>query len=165
MLMLKREKLENMKVDEIKRILKDNGISYYKNGKRMNKKEMIERYIKEISKRDNEEEQKPFELLNETIKENEEKERIERKKKYVENAVIGDIIAVRLQTGKVISAAIIKKSTSGRKFLVETKYNEQHKISFDDVLWVRNAFSKRWPVGIYNLFKQNEIKKNKSLEL
>ena len=79
--------------------------------------------------------------------------RLERKKWYVENAKIGSIVAFRLPGGKVISAAIVKKSTSRRMFKVETKYGAEYRISFDDVLWVRT--NKRWPKGIYLLFKKN----------
>lgn len=142
--MLQKEVIETMKVDELRKVFKEDGISYYKNGKRMTKAEMIERYLEELN------DKKPFELPDETINEIERKEN---KRRYVEQAKIGSIVAFRLSSGKVISAAITKKSTKGRKFMVETKYGVEHKISFDDVLWVRT--NKRWPKGIYLLFKKN----------
>lgn len=152
--MLQKEQLEVMKVDELRKFLKENGISCYKNGKRITKAEMIERYLEELNNK------KSFELPKETVNKIDEVERQERKNKYIEQAKVGTIIAFRLQdgNGRVISAAITKKSTKGRKFLVKTKYGAEHKISFDDVLWVRT--NKRWPKGIYMLFKQN-IKEEK----
>lgn len=169
--MLQKEQLEAMKVDELRKVFKENGISYYKNSKRMNKAEMIERYLEETTEgykadanteKHNKKVDKTNKKVEQQIKtteqiEEEEAERVERKKKYVEQAKVGTIVAFKLPSGKVISGAITKKSTKGRKFLVETKYKMEYKISFDDVLWVRT--NKRWPKGIYLLFKKN-IKKD-----
>lgn len=84
-----------------------------------------------------------------------EKQRIENKMKYVENAQIGAIVAFKTDKGKVISAAITRKSTKRRKLEVTTKYGAVHVISWDDVIWVRVDANKRWPKGVYQLFKQN----------
>lgn len=78
-------------------------------------------------------------------------EREAKKKKYVEDAQVGVLVAFKTDTGKVKSAMIMKRSTSKRRFLVETKYGAKFKISFDDVLWVRT--NKRWPKGIFNLLR------------
>lgn len=165
--MLQKEQLEAMKVDELRKVFKENGISYYKNSKRMTKTEMIERYLEETTKGDkiDANTEKHIKNADKTDKKveqpvktaeqiaEEEAEKAERKKKYVEQAKVGTIVAFKLPSGKVISAAITRKSTKGRKFMVETKYGAEHKISFDDVLWVRT--NKRWPKGIYLLFKKN----------
>ena len=43
--MMQREKLQEMKVEELRTICKENGISCYENGKRMNKTALIERMM------------------------------------------------------------------------------------------------------------------------
>lgn len=153
--MLQREQLESMKVEEIRKVFKEIGISYYRNSKRMNKTEMITRYLAEkeyVESLDSDITNKSV-LEEDLEKYLEETRRKDNKKKYINNAKVGNIVAFRLESGKVISAAITKKSTKNQKFLVETKYGMEYKISFDDVLWVRT--NKRWPKGIYLLFKKN----------
>lgn len=168
-----RQAFEKLTVDELRKICKGNGISYYENGKRLAKGPMIDKLMAatEVVNEDDtdnnkESVEKPAKKSNKKNKQPEqsvkteeqiaaeEAERSERKKKYVEQAKVGMIVAFTLPSGKVISAAITRKSTKGRKFMVETKYGAEHKISFDDVLWVRT--NKRWPKGIYLLFKQNK---------
>lgn len=148
--MLKKEQLEAMKVSELRELFNVNGISYYQHSKRMTKAEMIERYLIEVYGTNDEE---IINAVDELVNEEEATKKVEAKKKYIEQAKIGTIVAFKLPSGKVISAAITKKSTSNRKFMVETKYGVEHKISFDDVIWVRT--NKRWPKGIYQLFKKN----------
>lgn len=143
MLQSKQEDLIGKTVEELRKICKENGISIYKNGKRINKAEMIDKLLDVIEKENND-----MDMVEEV-----EEERKNKKRKYIEKATIGTIVAFKLDNGKVISAAIAKKSTKGRKFMVETKYGVEHKISFDDVLWVKT--NKRWPKGIYQLFKKN----------
>lgn len=157
--MLKKEQLEAMKVDELRKLFKEEGVSYYKNGKRMTKIEMIDKYL-ELYKSINDEdvsvstEEKKKKKYYKTMTPEEMAKKIEIRKKYVENAKVGEIVAFRFPSGKVISAAITKKSTKGRKFLVETKYGAEHKISFDDVIWVRT--NKRWPKSVYLLFDNSK---------
>lgn len=148
--MLKREQLEAMKVSELRELFNINGISYYQHSKRMTKTEMIEKYLVEVYGTSDED---IIDAVDELVNEEEAIKKVEAKKKYIEQAKIGTIVAFKLPSGKVISAAITKKSTSNRKFMVETKYGVEHKISFDDVIWVRT--NKRWPKGIYQLFKKN----------
>lgn len=71
--------------------------------------------------------------------------------KYIESATVGTLVAFRLSNGRVKSAKIVKKSTSKRKFMVETKYGAQFIVSYDDVIWVKTGT--RWPKGVYNLMK------------
>lgn len=170
MLQSKREELTKMTVEELRKICKENGVSYYENGKRLAKGPMIDKLMaagevkedeepaKEATKKSDKKSNKKNKQVEQPVKTDEEvaaeeAERLERKKKYVEQAKVGTIVAFKLPSGKVISAAITRKSTKGRKFMVETKYGAEYKISFDDVLWVRT--NKRWPKGIYLLFKQN----------
>lgn len=73
---------------------------------------------------------------------------------YVDNIEIGDIVAFRTEEFNVKSAKVVRKSTRGRKLLLETKYGKQFFISFDDVIWVNtNGY---WPKWIYNLMKGYE---------
>lgn len=72
-------------------------------------------------------------------------------KAYTETATIGMLVAFKLPDGKVKSAKIVKKSTKNRKFMVETEYNQQYLVAFEDILWVRTG--SRWPKGIYRLLK------------
>lgn len=151
-----RQELESKKVDELRKICKENGVSYYENGKKITKAAMIDKLLDIINERANSIKQNK-QLDKDNTDEHidaEEAERLEKKKRYVEQAKIGNIVAFKIpENGKVISAMITKKSTNGRKFMVETKYGVEYKISFDDVLWVRT--NKRWPKGIYLLFKKN----------
>lgn len=73
------------------------------------------------------------------------------KRRYVEEADIGTIVAFKLPGMKVKSAKIIRKSTKNKKFKVETTYGTEFVIDFDNVIWVKT--NKRWPKGVYNLLK------------
>lgn len=167
---VERKELESKTVDELRKICKERGISYYSGGKRLIKSLMIDKLLdstveinkkennEDIKKSDNKDDKKDKQIKRPVEADDKEvalleAERLIRKREYIEQATIGTIVAFKLPNEKVISAVIIKKSTKGRKFMVETKYGAQFKISFDDVLWVRT--NKRWPKGIYLLFKQN----------
>lgn len=82
-------------------------------------------------------------------------ERMVNKLKYVEAAMPGTLIAFRLPDGRVKSAAIEKRSSKRRVFQVVTAYGHQHTVPFNDVVWVKTGT--RWPRGVYNLLKGNEI--------
>lgn len=77
--------------------------------------------------------------------------RDEQKTQYIETAEIGTIVAFKLPNGKVKSAKIIRRSSSKKRFLLETNYGDQYIVPYDDVVWVR--YGNRWPRGIYNLLK------------
>lgn len=164
--MLQREELENKTVDELRKMCRDAGISFYEKGKRLAKGPMIDKMLgsmdgdikddKENIKNDDKKNDSNVKQIEQQVDEKEiqlTKEQIDRKLRYVEQAKVGTIIAFRTDNDKVISAAIKKKSTKNRKFLVETKYGVEYKILFEDVLWVKT--NKRWPKGIYLLFKKN----------
>lgn len=163
MLQSKRTELEAMKAEELRQMCKDMGISFYKGKSRLTKAEMIDKLLCEVENNGEE----VVEVSNESIEqtksepvksqeeiEAEEAARLAMRAKYIEEAKVGTIIAFRLESGKVISAMIVKKSTKNRKFKVETKYGAEHIVLFDEILWVRT--NKRWPKFIYNLFKENE---------
>lgn len=87
--------------------------------------------------------------------ETKEKETDNNKSKYLEAIQIGTIVAYKCGEGKAKSAKVVKKSIKNRKLQVETSYGAVNVISFDDVLWVKTG--KRWPKGIYNMFKGNKV--------
>lgn len=162
MLQSKRTELEAMKAEELRQMCKDMGISFYKGKSRLTKAEMVDKLLNEVE----EDGEKVVEVNNKNTKqikpvpaksqeeiEAEEAVKLEQRAKYIEEAKVGTIIAFRLESGKVISAMIVKKSTKNRKFKVETKYGAEHIVLYDEVLWVRT--NKRWPKYIYNLFKEN----------
>jgi hypothetical protein len=164
MLQSKRTELEAMKADELRQMCKDMGISYYKGKARLTKAEMIDKLLSEVEENEdgtdaiedgdkNAEQPEPVPVKSQEEIEAEEAAKLARRTKYIEEAKVGTIIAFKLESGKVISAMIVKKSTKHRKFKVETKYGVEHIVLYDEVLWVRT--NKRWPKYIYNLFKEN----------
>lgn len=162
MLQSKRTELEAMKAEELRQMCKDMGISFYKGKSRLTKAEMIDKLLCEVESNGEEvveaNDESTEQAKSEPVKSQEEIEAEEAAKlamraKYIEEAKVGTIIAFRLESGKVISAMIVKKSTKNRKFKVETKYGAEHIVLFDEILWVRT--NKRWPKFIYNLFKEN----------
>lgn len=163
MLQSKRTELEAMKAEELRQMCKNMGISFYKGKSRLTKAEMIDKLLCEVESNGEEvieaNDKSAEQTKSEPVKSQEEIEAEEAAKlamraKYIEEAKVGTIIAFRLESGKVISAMIVKKSTKNRKFKVETKYGAEHIVLFDEILWVRT--NKRWPKFIYNLFKENE---------
>lgn len=162
MLQSKRTELEAMKAEELRQMCKDMGVSFYKGKSRLTKAEMIDKLLCEVESNGEEvveaNDESAEQAKSEPVKSQEEIEAEEAAKlamraKYIEEAKVGTIIAFRLESGKVISAMIVKKSTKNRKFKVETKYGAEHIVLFDEILWVRT--NKRWPKFIYNLFKEN----------
>ena len=162
MLQSKRTELEAMKAEELRQMCKNMGISFYKGKSRLTKAEMIDKLLCEVESNGEEvveandksvEQAKSEHVKSQEEIEAEEAAKLAMRAKYIEEAKVGTIIAFRLESGKVISAMIVKKSTKNRKFKVETKYGAEHIVLFDEILWVRT--NKRWPKFIYNLFKEN----------
>ena len=162
MLQSKRTELEAMKAEELRQMCKNMGISFYKGKSRLTKAEMIDKLLCEVESNgeevieandENAEQTKSEPVKSQEEIEAEEAAKLAMRAKYIEEAKVGTIIAFRLESGKVISAMIVKKSTKNRKFKVETKYGAEHIVLFDEILWVRT--NKRWPKFIYNLFKEN----------
>lgn len=159
---MKREELQKMKVAELKAICKENGIPHY-NGKNCFKKdELVEAILGaeknvESNKKSATDKGKTDDRDNVEATGKSEKEvasvgvDMEQKMPYIEAAKVDTLVAFRLPNGKVKSAKIIKKSTAGRKFMVETDYGAQYVIKYEDVVWVRSG--KRWPRGVYKLLK------------
>ena len=84
-----------------------------------------------------------------------EETRLQNKMRYIEGAEIGTIVAFKLPGIKAKSAKIVRKSTKNRRFKVETAYEQEYVISYDDVIWVKT--NRRWPKGVYNELKGIEV--------
>lgn len=148
-----------MKVAELKQMRKEGGIRHY-NGKNCFKKiELVEAILRAEGKVEDDIESAKDEIENddhdaEAVSNKKHTAAIidmEQKMPYIEQAAIGTIIAFRLPNGKVKSAKIIKRSTKNRRFMVETEYNAQYVVEYDNVVWVRTG--DRWPRGVYKLLK------------
>lgn len=180
--MFKVEELQEKKKIEVQEIAKSLGIPRFTSTKARTKDELINDILAKQNNVEEEDEEwvsddaqettevpneeveqtesevKESKVVTETKKLNEKKiltdeERAAKKQKYVDDAQPGVLVAFKTDTGKVKSAMIMKRSTSKRRFLLETKYGAKYKVSFDDVLWVRT--NKRWPKGIFQLLRGN----------
>lgn len=157
----RKEELNEMSVDELRKYastLKIKKIRSYR------KTELIDVVIEtELTKskevKEHKEEDKK--VTKSDNKEVTDADRIERKKKYIENIEIGSFVAFKLPNGKVKSAKVTNKSSKTRKLKLETQYGKEFIISYDDVVWVKTT---RWPAGIWRLLKgieePKEVKSN-----
>lgn len=74
---------------------------------------------------------------------------------YVEQAKVGNFIAYRKEgSGKTKSAKVIRKSTTDRCYMVESKYGTRVIVSFDEVVWVRTG--QHWPLHLIREWKGGE---------
>ena len=76
---------------------------------------------------------------------------LEGKKVYVETAPVGTLMAYRHRSGMLRTAKMINRSLKNRKLQMETPRGKQFVISFDDVVWVKTG--KKWPQKIYEELK------------
>lgn len=187
--MFKKEELVAKKKFEVQSIAKELGIPRYKGKSERTKDELISDILNtEVNSQPDEDwendeqnteenievpnekveqvqsEVKESKVVSEVKKLNEKKvlteeERAAKKKKYIEDAQVGTLVAFRTDTGRVKSAMIKKRSTSKRRFLLETNYGAKYKVSFDDILWVRT--NKRWPKGIFQLLRGEKVETTK----
>lgn len=146
-------KLQSMKVAELREICKNNGIQHSTKNHKFTKAELIEAILKagvleEKESVEKNESAKVEEKVADTVKDNS-VNRIG----YLERIEIGTIVAFKLESGKVISAKVIKKSTSKKKLLLETNYGQEFKVDWSDVIWVKTG--RRWPRGVYKLFSKS----------
>lgn len=147
------EKLNNMKVAELRNICKENGIQHCTKDRKFKKDELINAILKAgVFEEKKESESDSVESSAKIENKVEVKDNSVNKLRYLENIECGTIVAFNTNEGKVISAKVIKKSLSRKKLMVETSYGQQHTISWEDVIWVKTG--KRWPKGIYNMFQK-----------
>lgn len=179
--MFKESELLEMKKVEVQEIAKSLGIARFTSTKARTKDELIKDILDKQNGEENGEEEKlntekDTEIPNEKVEQPKQEvkeskvvsevKKLEKKKltdeekaikkqKYVDDAQVGTLVAFKCDTGRVKSAMIIKRSTSKRRFLLETKYGAKYKVSFEDVLWVRT--NKRWPKGIFKLLRGESL--------
>lgn len=136
--MLKLEELEKMSCTELVRICREKGIQHYSGKTRFRKNELVEavfNYCKE------EKEEEP---------EEKEKNALECKEKYIEEAEKGTLIAFLEESGKPNTAALVSRSSKRKKLKLVTAYGKEFIVDYSSVLWVKK---RRWPKGIYLLLK------------
>ena len=85
------------------------------------------------------------------------------KMKYIEEAVIGSIVAFKIDESKAKSAKIVQKSSKKRKLKLETEYGATFIVPYESVVWVKTG--NRWPRGVYEMLKgssneKEEVKEN-----
>lgn len=138
---MSREKLESMKVDELRKLAPTVGV---KNAKKYKKPELIEMIIEATSEptQEAQDQQEPEDgpVIN-----------MEQKMKYIESAPVGTLVAFRLPNGKVKSAKIVNRSAKSQKLKLETSYGKQFVIPYIDVIWVKST--DKWPKGVYRQLK------------
>nr|DAD64770.1 MAG TPA: Rho termination factor, N-terminal domain [Caudoviricetes sp.] len=135
------------KKSEIMKIAEELGVNRYKGKNALTKEELVDNIIStqqanNHDKKSNEKQQ----VENKDISESRDV-----KDRYLDTADIGCLVAFKIETGKVKSAKIVKRSTSGRKLKVETAYGMEYIVPYDNVLWVKTGT--RWPKGVYMLLK------------
>lgn len=82
---------------------------------------------------------------------------------YLNNLIVGTIVAVTLPNGKVISAKVTKKSTKRKKLMVVTTYGQEYLVDWSEVVWVKTG--KRWPKSIYQMFSKGVNANGKEKEI
>lgn len=145
--MFTKQELMEKKKSEIMKIAEELGINRYKGKSALTKEELVDNIIgtqqaNNHDKKSNEEQQVDSRDISESR---------DVKDRYLDTAEIGCLVAFKIETGKVKSAKIVKRSTSGRKLKVETAYGMEYIVPYDNVLWVKTGT--RWPKGVYMLLK------------
>lgn len=145
--MFTKQELMEKKKSEIMKIAEELGVNRYKGKNALTKEELVDNIIStqqanNHDKKSNEKQQ----VENKDISESRDV-----KDRYLDTAEIGCLVAFKIETGKVKSAKIVKRSTSGRKLKVETAYGMEYIVPYDNVLWVKTGT--RWPKGVYMLLK------------
>lgn len=132
---MSKEELSVMKVENLRKLCKEKGISIYVGKNRITKAEMIEKLTVESQKEvDSEKERKASKM-----------------KKYVEEVEPGTIVAFYDKTGKPRTAKVIAKRMDLRRLKVETEFGAQFVVPFEKVMWVK--YGTRWPKGVFDVLK------------
>lgn len=145
--MFTKQELMEKKKSEIMKIAEELGINRYKGKSALTKEELVDNIIgtQQANNHDEKSNEKQ-QVKNKDISESRDV-----KDRYLDTADIGCLVAFKIETGKVKSAKIVKRSTSGRKLKVETAYGMEYIVPYDNVLWVKTGT--RWPKGVYMLLK------------
>lgn len=149
-----REKLESMRVADLKAICKEKKIPHYNGKNCYNKTQLVEAIIS-AGVYEQTQESDAEGVKTEVEKANTVSTTAKCKMQYVENAPLGAIVAFRVPCSNVVkSAKIINRSAENRKLKLETSYGKQYVIDYDDVVWVRSGL--RWPNGVLMALKSGK---------
>ena len=145
--MFTKQELMEKKKSEIMKIAESLGVNRYKGKNALTKEELVDNILG--TQQANNHDEKSNEKQQVESKDITESRDV--KDRYLDTAEIGCLVAFKIETGKVKSAKIVKRSTSGRKLKVETAYGMEYIVPYDNVLWVKTGT--RWPKGVYMLLK------------
>ena len=73
------------------------------------------------------------------------------KKKHIEEAEVGTLIAFYDEKGKPRTAALVNRSSSREVIKVVTEFEREFIVPYANVLWVRKG--PRWPRAVYEILK------------
>ena len=73
------------------------------------------------------------------------------KKKHIEEAEVGTLIAFYDEKGKPRTAALVNRSSSREVVKVVTEFEREFIVPYANVLWVRKG--PRWPRAVYEILK------------
>lgn len=145
--MFTKQELMEKKKSEIMKIAESLGVNRYKGKNALTKEELVDNILS--TQQPNNHDEKSNEK--QQVENKDVSESRDVKDRYLDTAEIGCLVAFKIETGKVKSAKIVKRSTSGRKLKVETAYGMEYIVPYDNVLWVKTGT--RWPKGVYMLLK------------
>ena len=153
--MFTKQELMEKKKTEIMEIAEELGINRYKGKNALTKGSLINSILdvagkkvknQDVDKNDNQVNNIPNDINDKDLQQNR-----DAKERYLNTAEIGFLVAFKIETGRVKSAKIVNRSTSGRKLKVVTAYGMEYVIPYEDVLWIKTGT--RWPKGVYMLLK------------
>ena len=73
------------------------------------------------------------------------------KRKHIEEAEVGTLIAFYDEKGKPRTAALVNRSSSREVVKVVTEFEREFIVPYSNVLWVRKG--PRWPRAVYEILK------------
>ena len=161
-----KEVLRELTCKELAGMCKKNGIKHYEGKKIFTKEKMIDAIFESGIQFECDEEQE-VESVKETVESVQEPQEVvlsEEQKhrkidRYIANAPIGSLVAFREESGKINTAMIIKRHKTKPMFMLETKYEKQFLVNYEDIRWVKSENS-HWPKGIYLLLKGGKTSAN-----
>ena len=73
------------------------------------------------------------------------------KRKHIEDAEVGTLIAFYDGKGKPRTAALVNRSSSREVVKVVTEFDREFIVPYSNVIWVRKGY--RWPRAVYEILK------------
>lgn len=73
------------------------------------------------------------------------------KERYIEEAEVGTLIAFLDENGKPRTAALVNRSSERRRVKLETEYNWEFVVSYDNILWVKRG--DKWAYNVFRILK------------